>query len=61
MMGTLLLFIVFAPIFSVWWDAFTYTDRQDKWEKAHPGATYIRGYRKFEKQSRKARRLGGEV
>lgn len=44
---------------SVCWDLYSYEDRQKRWERAHPGATYIRGYRRFEKQSDKLRRMGG--
>ena len=61
LLDTIVVWLFLATIASVCYDVYTYETRQDKWEKAHPGATYIRNYRKFEKESLKARRMGGEV
>lgn len=52
--------VVFAFI-SVIYDLHTYEDRQTQWEREHPGAVYIRHYKRLERQSKRARRLRGEL
>jgi hypothetical protein len=46
MTGVIILSLTVAVWVSVAHDQFTYTARQDAWEKAHPGKTYIRHYRR---------------
>lgn len=58
---TILFWTISIVTISVVYDFASYPARQDRWEREHPGATYIRHYRRFEKQSAKARKLGGEV
>lgn len=45
--GDLFFPLLLLATISVAWDLYTYGDRQKKWEKAHPGQTYIRNYRKL--------------
>ena len=59
--STVALVLCLCALGSVLYDVFTYEERQLKWEKAHPGSTYIRGYRKFEQANVKASRMGGEL
>lgn len=61
LISTFSMLLFLAAFFSSAWDVYTYEQRQDAWEKAHPGSTYIRNYRKLMKQTDKARRMGGEV
>lgn len=53
--------LVLVTCGSIAYDVFTYEARQTKWERAHPGSTYIRGYRKFEKASMRAEKSKGQV
>lgn len=59
--STAALILILVTCGSVVYDIFTYEDRQTKWERAHPGSTYIRGYRKFEKASARAEKAKGQV
>lgn len=59
--ATFILLFMVATCASVFLDLFNYEDRQAKWEKEHPGATYMRGYRKLERKTDKARKKMGEV
>lgn len=43
---TIALWTVFAAAGSVCYDFGTHTRRQNEWEHAHPGATYIRHYKR---------------
>lgn len=54
-LGSMLIWTLFALMISIVWDVYTYDKRQDDWEREHPGATYIRGYRKLTATERKAR------
>lgn len=44
--------ILFSALYSVGLDLTGYSARQDEWEKAHPGETYIRGYRKLKRKGK---------
>lgn len=47
--ATFALIVLGIATISVLTDIVTYTDRQDRWESEHPGARYVRGYRKMKK------------
>lgn len=49
----------FILIGSIGWDLFTYEQRQTKWEREHPGATYIPGYKRTLRQSERLKRKNG--
>lgn len=59
--STAAMLLVLVTCGSIAYDVFTYEARQTKWERAHPGSTYIRGYRKFEKASMRAEKSKGQV
>lgn len=58
---TIAVWLALAAMASAAYDIYTYEDRQTKWEYAHPGATYIRNYRKVMRKAERARRMKGEV
>lgn len=47
LLSSLLMWSILIAAVSVGADYITYEDRQTKWERAHPGQNYIRGYRKI--------------
>lgn len=53
--GFLVMALFLATLISVGNDFATYSTRQDEWEREHPGATYIRGYRRLSEAEREAR------
>lgn len=51
-MAGILALIILVTVGSVSYDVLFYEDRQDKWEKAHPGLRYQKDYRKYHKEKK---------
>lgn len=47
LLSALALIAVLAAVGSVCHDLLSYSRRQDEWERAHPGATYIPHYKRL--------------
>lgn len=50
LMGWVWVYVIFVVAPSISWDVWIHTDRQDRWEKAHPDTTYVPHYRKLIKK-----------
>ncbi len=48
-MSLIIWFVILVTWASCLHDYWTYEERQDRWEKLHPGEVYQRGFRKLNK------------